>query len=166
MGGEVGYCANLELLGNVLEHADHIGVVEAEVTAHTNAATLQFATYLLVTGNIGGSQYFLDDRTRVLHVDIDLAGQQPFPQDAGATELPPVVGVGSSVLGELGDHLSQHDRLGKSLGANDNNRAPVDRREAGSSHQQADECAAQPDTLPPRPAAPHPPPPRISRAPR
>ena len=61
--------------------------------------------------------------------------------DAGAAELPPVVGVGPGVLGEPCDHLSQHDRFGKSLGADDNDRAPVVRRGAGSNGQQSDECA-------------------------
>src|SRR5260370_2629104 len=112
MVAQIGNPMDVELLRDFCFHPEGVGVVKAEGTTHANAVLGQGLVQVLST-----AKDLLLESTGIFGIDVDLAIEQGFPENLGATELAPVFGPGPRAPRSMDQHLAQDYRLGQLLRA-------------------------------------------------
>ena len=104
---------NTESFSRVLLHPEGIGVVETERSAHEDIETGDRPPDLFLASKALAGQYFPDDRSGVLGIDVNVSFSQGVPKDPGAPQLRVVDHRDTPALGQEGHHLAQDHALRK-----------------------------------------------------
>ena len=111
--------ADVQAVGEVLLHAEHVGVVESKRPAHPDAEFGQSGADLRLADQHSTREQDLRDRPGVIHIGVDLADFQAVEQNAPA-EVALVLGSVAFMFGDEIQHLAENGGLGELLRADAN----------------------------------------------
>jgi len=100
-------------IGQLRPHSQRVGVVEPQRTAHAEPLFAQGGGKRCFTLEFASRENLTKQGAGIFGIGIDLTHAKGVPQHSRAAELPSVRSVGTGVVGEMRQHVTEDHRFGE-----------------------------------------------------